>query len=189
MARARPKGKRQARKAARPASGLARIEKELAAVKAQQAVLLSTLGLRPSSRKGDAGRVAELNDAVAKIQDYLLRTTERLSGILGTLKNHRELLVQLSQRVYKVGTRERIRMELDIMKNTLSIVALNGVEVDASLLAELKSLESAVGDANADLVVLRKSKAELDRRFGATVGKLDLTAVYRPGDDDLPGYV
>lgn len=187
MAKPRAKAKR-AGKGGRPAGELARIEKELAAVKAQQAVLLAALGLRPSSRKGDAGRVGALNDAVLKIQDYLLRTTERLDGILGTLKNHRELLLQLSQRIYKVGTRERIHMELDIMKNTLSIVALNGVEVDASLLTELKALQSAVEDANADLVVIRKSKAKLDRRFDGTVGKLDLTAIYRPDDDDLPGY-
>ena len=136
--------------------------------------------------------VEQLREAVLKIQDHLLRTTERFDHILSTLKNHRELIVKMNQRVYQVGTRERIRVELDIMKNTLSILALNGVEVDDTLLPEIEKLRASVGKEDADIPALRKSKESLDRRFDTELKKYDLTAIYRPRPKDrerpLPGY-
>ena len=139
-----------------------------------------------------AKEVAELREAVLKIQDYLLRTSERFDHILSTLKNHRELLVKMNQRVYQVGTRERIRMELDIMKNTLSILAMNAVEVDDTLLPEIEKLRTSAGKEDADIAALRRSKDSLDKRFDSELKKYDLTAMYRPRakdrDRDLPGY-
>jgi len=185
--------KRKPRKTAKRATTrgpdpLAKLERELAAVRERQAVLFAALGLPEDARRGDRGTVRELNDAVLKIQDYLLRTSERIDHILGTLKNHRELLVKMNQRLYQAGTRERIRMELDIMKNTISILAMNGVEVDESLLPEIEKLKESSQKDDADIVALRKSKEKLDRRFDSEVRKLDLSTAYKPRDKDVPGY-
>ena len=154
----------------------------------RQAVLFAALGLGERARRGDRGTVGELNDAVLKIQDHLLRSSERIDHILGTLKNHRELLVKMNQRLYQVGTRERIRMELDIMKNTLSVLALNGVEVDDGLIPEIQKLRESSQKDDADIVALRKTKEKLDKRFDSEVRKFDFTAMYRPRDKDVPGY-
>jgi hypothetical protein len=170
------------------AAQLERIEKELAALRERQDALFAALGFGPRARKGDRGTVGELNDAVLKIQDYLLRTSERLDNILGTLKNHRELLEKLSRRVYHSGTRERIRMELDIMKTTASILALNGVELDEAVLTEIDKLKASTGKEDMDILSLRKSKEKLDTRFDGEVGKFDLTSIYKTRNRPLAGY-
>lgn len=136
--------------------------------------------------------VDALQDAVLKVQDYLLRTSERIDHILGTLKNHRELLVKMNQRLYQVGTRERIRMELDIMKNTLSVLALNGVELDEALVGELQKLRDSTEKDDVDVGSLRKSKENLDKKFHGEMKKFDLSGIFKPNDrerrKDLPGY-
>jgi len=177
------------RKPSRAATGaVARLEREIAALKEQQTVLFAALGLADNARRGDRGTVGELNDAVLKIQDYLLRSSERIDNILGTLKNHRELLVKMNQRIYQAGTRERIRMELDIMKNTLSVLALNGVELDEGLLGEIQKLRDSSEKEDTDIAGLRKSKEKLDKRFDTEVRKFDTTSIYRARGKDVPGY-
>src|SRR5881409_2084791 len=76
---------------------LARLEREVANLRERQEMLLAVLGFAPRTKKEDRGTVGELNDAVLKIQDYLLRTSERLDTILGTLKNHRDLLEKMGR--------------------------------------------------------------------------------------------
>ncbi|HEV8595530.1 MAG TPA: hypothetical protein VGR51_08390 [Thermoplasmata archaeon] len=132
-----------------------------------------------------------VQDAVLKVQDYLLRTSERIDHILGTLKNHRELLVKMNQRLYQVGTRERIRMELDIMKNTLSILALNGAELDEAIVDEIRKLRESTEKDDFDVVSLRKSKESLDKKFHGEIKKFDPSTIHRSRDKDepdVPGY-
>ena len=191
MATGRPR-KRPSRATPGAAVDPARLAKDLADIRARLSVLHASLGLSDKAKRGDRGIVGELNEAVLKVQDYLLRTSERLDNILGTLKNHRELLVKMNQRVYHAGTRERIRMELDIMKNTLSILALNHVEVDEGLLPEIEKLRTSTGKEDSDIATLRKSKESLDKRFDSELRKFDLSAIYRPRGKDrerqIPGY-
>jgi hypothetical protein len=184
---ARTRGPRKST-AKRPATDLRRIERELAAIRARQDLLFAALGLGGAATKGDRGTVGDLNDAVLKIQDYLLRTSERLDNILGTLKNHRELLEKMSRRVYHAGTRERILMELDILKNTMSILALNGVELDEGLRDDVNKLFESAAKEDADIVGLRKSKERLDKRFDGEVKKFDLTSIYKARNKPIPGY-
>ena len=167
---------------------LARIEREQAALRERQDMLFAALGFGSRARKGDRGTVGELNDAVLKIQDYLLRTSERLDNILGTLKNHRELLEKMSRRVYQTGTRERIRLELDIMKTTASVLALNGVELDEGVLAEIDKLKATTAKEDTDILALRRLKEKLDKRFDGEVGKFDLTAIYKTRNRQIAGY-
>src|SRR3989442_625243 len=170
---------------------IARIERELAGMRQRQAVLVAALGLPEGARRGERGRLGDLNDAVIKIQDYLLRTSERIDTILGTLKNHRELLVKMNQRTYQVGTRERIRMELDIMHNTLSILGLYGVELDEGLLPEIAKLRESAGKTDEDVAALRKLKEKLDKRFDVELRKVDRTSPARPKGKEaasVPGY-
>src|SRR3972149_2436068 len=82
---------------------------------------------RPASR-GARGRIGEVEKTVVHLQESLLRTSERIDHILTALKEHREFLLQLDKRVLHQGTRDRIRLELGIMKKTLSILALAGGE-------------------------------------------------------------
>ncbi len=95
-----------------------RLTGEVASREKGERLLRSALRLGPRSKAGAKGRLGDLEETVVSLQEYLLRTSERIDKILTALKEHREFLGELDKRVVLTGTRERIRLELDVMKNT-----------------------------------------------------------------------
>lgn len=151
-------------------------------------IVMDALGMSTRTRKGDKASLGKLNDSIVKLEEYLLRTSERIDNILTSLKNHREFLVRMNRKVYKVDTRERIRMELDIMKNTLAILAMGGVSFDNALLKEINKLKTASDDPSISPADLRKSKDKLDKRFGTELDRYDLDTIWKK-KKDIPGYI
>lgn len=151
-------------------------------------IVMDALGMSTRTRKGDKAGLGKLNDSILKLEEYLLRTSERIENILTSLKNHREFLVRMNRKVYKVDTRERIRMELDIMKNTLAILVMGGVSFDAALLKEIKKLKTASDDPSISPADLRKSKDKLDKKFGNELDRYDLDTIWKK-KKDIPGYI
>ncbi len=151
----------------------------------RQAVVADALRLGDQPRRGDRGVIRELQDSVVRLEDYLLKTADRIENILTALKQHRELLVTVNKRVLDVGTKDRIRLELDVMKNTLSILSLNGVEYDAGLVKEIESLREKLAKS-ADLAQLERAKADLDKKFDGELKKFDLEAIW--AKKEIPGY-
>src|SRR5207249_5439043 len=139
-------------------AGTRRFGKEVAARQGREGVVLGALGVGGRSKAGSKGRLGEVEASVVRLQEYLLRTSERIDHILTALKEHREFLGQLDKRVIQTGTRERIRLELDVMKNTLSILALAGVEVDDALPREIEKVRASVLKQAADLDEIRRTK-------------------------------
>jgi hypothetical protein len=152
----------------------------------RQTVLFEALRLSEGAKKGDRGVIRELQDSVVRLEDYLLKTADRIENILTALKQHRELLVSVNKRVLDAGTKDRIRLELDVMKNTLSILALNGVEFDAGLVKEIDGLRAKLRDSE-DLVQLERAKADLDKKFDGELKKYDLEAIWTR-KKEIPGY-
>ncbi len=152
----------------------------------RQAVLFDALQLGETPKRGDRGVIRELQDSVVRLEDYLLKTADRIENILNALKQHRELLVTVNKRVLDVGTKDRIRLELDVMKNTLSILSLNGVEYDASLLKEIDTLREKLAKSE-DLAQLERAKADLDKKFDGELKKYDLEAIWAR-KKEIPGY-
>jgi chromosome segregation ATPase len=151
-------------------------------------IVMDALGMSTRTRKGDKAGLGKLNDSIVKLEEYLLRTSERIDNILTSLKNHREFLVRMNRKVYKVDTRERIRMELDIMKNTLAILAMGGVSFDNALLKEINKLKAASDDPSISPSDLRKSKDKLDKKFGSELDRYDLDTIWKKRKD-IPGYI
>ncbi len=65
------------------------------------AVIESALGFSPRSKPGEKGAIGAINAAVLKLEEYLLRTSERIDTILDALKQHREFLVDLDTKVLR----------------------------------------------------------------------------------------
>jgi len=164
-----------------------RLAKASAARERRERVLLDALGLTSRSRAGDRGRLGELQESVVSLQEYLLKTGDRIDHILTALKEHREFLLQLDKRVLQGGTRDRIRLELDIMKNTLSILALAGVEVDDALPKEIDKVRAAAGKAGESVDDLRRTKEALDKRYEEELKRFDLDAIWAKRRE-IPGY-
>jgi len=152
----------------------------------RQDVLYEALRLGEGARKGDRGVIRELQDSVVRMEDYLLKTADRIENILSALKQHRELLVTVNKRVLDSGTKDRIRLELDVMKNTLSILALNGVEFDAGLVKEIDGLRAKLRESE-DLIQLERAKADLDKKFDGELKKYDLESIWA-AKKEIPGY-
>lgn len=151
----------------------------------RERVLVDALQLGDTPKRGDRGVIRELQDSVVRLEDYLLKTADRIENILNALKQHRELLVTVNKRVLDVGTKDRIRLELDVMKNTLSILTLNGVEYDAVLLRDIDSLREKLAKSG-DLAQLERAKADLDKKFDGELKKFDLEALW--AKKEVPGY-
>ena len=202
MGRTRPLASR------RPGTGeIARLRRELAALRRalskqdtrlravsqavesqrrRQAVLAGALQIGEGARRGDRGVIADLQDSIVRLEEFLLKTSDRIENILHALKQHREFLVGMNKRILNVGTKDRIRLELDVMKNTLSILALNGVELDSALVKEIERLKASLRDAD-NVKVIEKAKAELDRRFDGELKKFDLDAIWAK-KKEIAGY-
>jgi len=130
--------------------------------------------------------VRDLQESIARLKDYLLKTADRIENILSALKQHREFLVTVNRRVLDFGTKDRIRLELDIMKNTLSILSLHGVEFDVGLVKEIDKLRASLRESE-DVAELERAKADLDRRFDGELKKFDLDAIWSK-KREIPGY-
>ncbi|MEK6987278.1 MAG: hypothetical protein AABX97_04170 [Candidatus Thermoplasmatota archaeon] len=167
------------RRLVRAEARLQDLAKLAAAQKRRQDAVVRALALGERSKKGDRGVIQDLQESIVRLEDYLLKTAERIENILSALKQHREFLVSVNKRVLDLGTKDRIRLELDVMKNTLSILSLNGVEFDGSLVKEIDKLRASVREAT-DLESLERSKAELDKKF-------DLDAIWAR-KKEIPGY-
>lgn len=152
----------------------------------RQAVVSEALHLGDTARKGDRGVVRDLQASIARLEDYLIKTSERIENILSALKQHRELLVAVNRQVLHASTKDRIRLELDVMKNTVSILALNGIEMDADVVKEIETLRAKVSAAE-DFADLEKAKAALDKRFDDELKKFDLDAIWSKRKK-IPGY-
>jgi hypothetical protein len=161
------------------------LAKTSAAASHRSDVVFEALRLGDAARKGDRGVIRELQDSIVRLEDYLLKTADRIESILTALKQHRELLASVNKRVLDAGTKDRIRLELDVMKNTLSILSLNGVDFDAGLVKEIDGLRAKLRGSE-DLVQLEQAKADLDRKFDGELKKFDLEAIW--ARKEVPGY-
>ena len=162
------------------------LSRDVGAQARRQALVSETLRLGEKARKGDRGVVGDLQTSIVRLEDYLIKTSERIENILTALKQHRELLVAVNRRVLNVSTKDRIRLELDVMKNTVSILALNGIEMDEDVVKEIEKLRASVHAAE-DLAELEKAKAVLDTKFDAELKKFDLDAIWSKRKE-IPGY-
>ena len=152
----------------------------------RHAVIYEALQLNEGAKKGDRGALRDLQDSLERLEDYLLKTADRIETIFTALKQHRELLASVNKRVLDVGTKDRIRLELDVMKNTLSILSLNGVEFDSALVKEIDSLRGRLRQSE-DLVQIERAKADLDKKFDGELKKFDLDAIWAR-KKEIPGY-
>ncbi|MFQ6106287.1 MAG: hypothetical protein ACE5QF_01675 [Thermoplasmata archaeon] len=164
------------------------LERKLETRIKREGLIMDALRITSRTKRGDAGLMGELNDAVMRLEEYLLRTSERIDNILSALRSHRDFLVKMNRRLDKVGTREKMMLELDIMRNTLWILGMNGVRIDASLVSEIESLKEDAGKDTAKAAELKERKDSIDRKFDDELKRVDLEKISRKSGD-IPGYL
>jgi len=154
----------------------------------KEAIILKTLGLPKNPKRGDKGITEEFQQSIINLEEYLLNTTNRIDNILKALKTHREFLMRINRRVYKADTKGKLKIELDIMKNTLSILAMNGIDFDSSMFKEIEKLRGSIDDDRIKVSELKKRKEKLEQKFSVELKRFDLESIYNKRKI-LPGYV
>jgi hypothetical protein len=164
------------------------LERKLETRIKREGIMMDALKITSRTKKGEGGIMNELNSAVLRLEEYLLRTSERIDNILSALKSHRDFLVKMNRRLNKIGTRERMMLELDIMRNTLWILGMNGVNIDVSLVKEIESLRKDAEEDSAKATELTERKDSIDKKFDDELKRVDIEKISRKGKD-IPGYI
>lgn len=151
-------------------------------------VVLRALGMSPSSKKGDRGAVGRLDSSVAKLEDYLLKTGDRIESILKILGTHRETLEKVTKKLSGEANNEFLRMQLDLMRSNVTILALAGIELDPDFISDIDELKKSMEEGKATPEEFRRRKGELDRRYAEEVKRYDLSVLYGK-KSKIPGYV
>jgi chromosome segregation ATPase len=163
------------------------LSREMGKRQKREEILMAALGLGPRSKVGDRGFLEDLDDSILRLEDYLLAMGERVQRILTMLQSHREFLDKVNESVLRMGQRERMRLELDIMMNSVSILAMAGIEIDPAIPSELEELRREVAEGSTELERLKRRKEELDRRLEAEIKRYDLSLLFS-GKKNIPGY-
>jgi len=154
----------------------------------KEKILLRALGFPKNPKYNDPGIISDIQHSIIKMEEYLLNTSNRIDNILGALKTHKEFLMRINKKVFKADAKRKMRMELDIMKNTLSILVINGIDFDSTILKEIEKIKDSLEDEKVAFSELKKRKEKLDHKFNTELKRFDLGSIYSKRKI-LPGYL
>ncbi len=163
------------------------LAKEMKVRQKREEVLMTALGIEPKSKVGERGLIEDMDDSILRLEDYLLAMGERVQRILAMLQGHRDVLDRVNESVVSKGQRDRMKLELDIMMNSISILTMAGIEIDPSIPAELDELRKSVRDTREGLEGLKRRKRELDKRLEGEIKKYNLEELFARRRQ-IPGY-
>ncbi len=169
------------------AKRLASLEKKMETRTKREDIFMTALDLRPQSKKGERGAISGLTASVLKVDEAVLSMGKRLENMLSALKNHREYLIRLNKKVYRVDPVKRIEMQLEIMKATLSIMALSGFDINKSLFSEMKKVNKMLEKEDADIAKVHKRMATVKRKYDEEMERFDFESIFKKADN-IPGY-
>ncbi|MBA3044639.1 MAG: hypothetical protein KKH41_01775 [Candidatus Thermoplasmatota archaeon] len=150
-------------------------------------ILMAALGINTRTKKGDSGAVGKISQSLIKTDEHLVKMGKRIENMLSALKNHREYLIRLNKKVYKVEPMKKIEMELGIMNNTLSIMALSGFNIDKALFGDMKNIRKMMLKEDAEIAKVQKRMVGFKRKFEEEMQRFDLDSIFNKGAH-IPGY-
>lgn len=152
----------------------------------REKLFMKALGINNRTKPEQVVPVAQAARSILALEDTFLETQKKIGSMLKALKTHRESIVRLNKRVYREDSRNTIRMELHIMKNTLAIMAMNGMAYDSSIFEEIEELEEML-DTKKDLAAIKKEKKRLDRKYREEMKRYDIKRIHEK-KAHIPGY-
>ena len=153
----------------------------------REEVLMAALDLHSRSQKGHRGAVGDLNQSIIKTDEHLLKLNKRMENVLSAIKNHREYLIRLNKRVYKEDPVKLIDLELDVMANTLNVMALSGFSIDKGLFNDVKKIKDMMDKKDLELAKLKKRMSTFTRKFDDELERFDFESIYKKAEH-IPGY-
>jgi hypothetical protein len=153
----------------------------------REEVVMKALNFSSRTKKGENGVIGELNRSILKTEEYLLHMGKRIDNILSAIKNHREYLIRLNRKVYRADAKKFIEIEIEIINNTLSIMALSGFDINKSIFTDTKRIKKMIAKEDVDLAKVRKSMERLESKFDDEMERFDYESIFKESHD-IPGY-
>ncbi|MCK4266258.1 MAG: hypothetical protein KAX31_03190, partial [Thermoplasmata archaeon] len=153
----------------------------------REEVLMKAMGVSSRTKKGERGVIEDLNRSILKTEEYLLHMGKRIDNILAAMKNHREYLIKLNRKVYKIDAKKFMEIELEIINNTLSIMAMSGFDINKSIFSDTKKLKTMLGKKDVELSKVKKRMERLESKFDDEMERFDYESIFKK-KDDIPGY-
>ena len=153
----------------------------------REEVVMSTLDISTRTKKGQRSAISDLNKSLIKTDEHLLKMSKRMENVLSAIKNHREYLIRLNKRVYKEDPVKLIDMELDVMCNTLNVMALSGFWIDKGLFNDVKKIRKLMDKKDIELSKIKKRMSTFTRKFDDEMERFDFESIYKKAEH-IPGY-
>ncbi|MCK5396722.1 MAG: hypothetical protein KAJ33_00555 [Thermoplasmata archaeon] len=153
----------------------------------REEVIMATLDISTRTKKGQRSAISDLNRSLIKTDEHLLKQGKRMENVLSAIKNHREYLIRLNKRVYKEDPVKLIDMELDVMCNTLNVMALSGFSIDKGLFNDVKKIRKLMDKKDMELSKLKKRMSTFTRKFDDEMERFDMESIYKKAEH-IPGY-
>ena len=153
----------------------------------REEVVMSTLDINTRTKKGQRSAISDLNRSLIKTDEHLLKMSKRMENVLSAIKNHREYLIRLNKRVYKEDPVKLIDMELDVMCNTLNVMALSGFGIDKGLFNDVKKIRKLMDKKDIELSKIKKRMSTFTRKFDDEMERFDFESIYKKAEH-IPGY-
>ena len=153
----------------------------------REEVLMKAMGVSSRTKKGERGVIEDLNKSILKTEEYLLHMGKRIDNILAAMKNHREYLIKLNRKVYKIDAKKFMEIEIEIINNTLSIMAMSGFDINKSIFSDTKKLKTMLGKKDVELSKVKKRMERLESKFDDEMERFDYESIFKK-KDDIPGY-
>ncbi len=166
---------------------IANLEKRMETRIKREEVLMKAMGVSSRTKKGERGVIEDLNKSILKTEEYLLHMGKRIDNILAAMKNHREYLIKLNRKVYKIDAKKFMEIELEIINNTLSIMAMSGFDINKSIFSDTKKLKTMLGKKDVELSKVKKRMERLESKFDDEMERFDYESIFKK-KDDIPGY-
>ena len=153
----------------------------------REEVVMAALDISNRTKKGQRNSIIDLNRSLIKTDEHLLKLGKRMENVLSAIKNHREYLIRLNKRVYKEDPVKLIDMELDVMCNTLNVMALSGFSIDKGLFNDVKKIRKLMDKKDFELSKVKKRMSTFTRKFDDEMERFDFESIYKKAEH-IPGY-
>lgn len=152
----------------------------------REKMFMKALGINNRTKPDDVLPVAQATRSLLALEETFIDMQKKIGSVLKALKTHRESIVRLNKRVYREDSRNSIQLELHIMRNTLAIMAMNGMAYNTELIDDIEELEEML-DNSEDLAKIKKKKTVLERRYREELELYDVHKIHEE-KAHLPGY-
>jgi len=152
----------------------------------REKMFMKSLGINNRTKPEDVFPVTHSVKSLLALEETFIDMQKKLGIVLRAIKTHRESILRLKRRLYTEEARKDIEMELNIMRNTLAIMSMNGMAYSTRIIEQIKEIEEMLENKK-DLKDVKKNMAVLRKKYSEEIERYDIEKIHEK-KAHLPGY-